>query len=425
MSTQSYNFNKPVAWTVDGASWVNVSPPGEPPVYGAKSYHSGGEDIVVGWYGRNIITSVKTPRPWPNDDPSQKQWNPFWKTESKTLNDGGSVFYNRTIPTPGTNLFETRTGTLNRCFSSVAEATSDLVPNDDLALQKVLQKIKAQDWNVAECVGEMQQTVGLVVNTMTKIANAISAVKKGNVRKAMTILNVAAQRGLGPAQKRAINRKHRTKKERDAASAWLTINYGVIPLIDDVRKAVQNLQNRLEWPVIVSASHTERRVSTRQGSCLSTVGGPGRYTSVTTRTCTSRYVLQYVVDVRYLAYIRSLGLTNMPSLAWELTPGSLIVDWFLPVGTWLSNMDATLGLIFVRGSLSQKTTTLSSVTATCGGSDAVGSWNGSASRNREVVEKKRSSLSSFPTPGLPQFKNPLSAQHAANGLAFLVTAFHR
>lgn len=277
------------------------------------------------------------------------------------------------------------------------------------------------EWNAAETLGEVGQTAGLVVNTFNRIANAILAVKRGKVQKAMEILNVAAKRRLGDAQRRYINRHLRNKRERQIASDWLAINYGVIPLLDDIQAAIDHLQNRPAWPIRAHASQRDLEVQSKAHSMTSTLPGAASAISSVQRMALARYVVEYSVDEAGIAYFRSLGLTNVPSLAWELYPGSLIIDWALPIGTWLSNMDATFGCKFRRGVLVTKTVTTYRVHSTLTSAGSIEA-SGTGRMTWTVTSYNRGTISSFPANAFPQFKNPVSAKRAANALAFLVQA---
>lgn len=57
----------------------------------------------------------------------------------------------------------------------------------------------------------------------------------------------------------------------------------------------------------------------------------------------------YKVENRTLASLNSLGLVNPLSLAWELLPMSFVVDWFIPIGGFLRQLTAPLGLEFTYG----------------------------------------------------------------------------
>lgn len=385
--------------------------------------------MINNWYSWTNNFSLKTPKPWPRGKPGLKKWNSYGvKTVIKYVKSYGSVtcsWRKPSAPISGVIYNRDRNGAFGYCFTTSPVLPATPNPNTGLAAQRLLTKIKSMDWNVGEGLGELHQTVGLIVNTANRVANGIVAVKQGNVRKAMDILDVASMRGLSASQKRAINRRYRTRRERDIASDWLAINYGVIPLMNDVKSAIEHVQNRNDWNLQAQASATEYnnyvvRSSNSAGPCpgLQTVEA---YLTVITK---AKYVVQYGVDTPFLVYLRSLGLTNVPSLVYELTPGSLILDWFLPVGSWLSNMDATYGCSFLKGVLVRKKESEIIKRGWLTSNDEYAS-NGAGEETYSVTTYARDELLSFPANPRPQFKNPASPKHLANGLAFLVQAVHR
>lgn len=125
-----------------------------------------------------------------------------------------------------------------------------------------------------------------------------------------------------------------------------------------------------------------------------------------------------------------LGLLNPFELAWELLPGSFIADWFIPVGDFLSQLDADLGWQFKGGSISEKTTVrrrisfvnMTSQTA-CG---AHTFFSGSATcdnpKSRDF-KFERNTYGTSPLPSLPDLTKfrKRSSVHAANGIALLTT----
>jgi hypothetical protein len=121
----------------------------------------------------------------------------------------------------------------------------------------------------------------------------------------------------------------------------------------------------------------------------------------------------------------STGISNPASVIWEKLPWSFVVDWFLPVGTFLNNLDYASGLEFHRGWISTKLVSSANATIADGKADSSGVHQnytgGSDSIHGESYE--REVLGSFPAVPLPRLKNPLSLTHVANALSLLATAF--
>jgi hypothetical protein len=140
-----------------------------------------------------------------------------------------------------------------------------------------------------------------------------------------------------------------------------------------------------------------------------------------------RYTVYFQIDYPEMPNITRLGLTNPPQLAWELIPFSFVFDWLLPIGDWLSSLDATVGLRFSDGSKSVKrdlTRTITTRKTTQ--SSGPFTWGTQTSKEVKVdtssfVEDSivRTKLSSFPDVAFPPFKNPASMMHLATALALL------
>jgi len=119
--------------------------------------------------------------------------------------------------------------------------------------------------------------------------------------------------------------------------------------------------------------------------------------------------------------LAQMGFTNPALIAWELTPWSFVIDWFLPVGNFISSLDATLGLVFVDGYKSTRVTKNSHSHAWWdpGIKNVSYHWEGSVIGSNSEETFLRSTLTSFPSPRLPSFKNPFSSQHLLNAVALL------
>jgi hypothetical protein len=117
-------------------------------------------------------------------------------------------------------------------------------------------------------------------------------------------------------------------------------------------------------------------------------------------------------------------LSNPAALAWELVPYSFVVDWMIPVGDYLSSLDAVNGLTFRRGTLSRSTK-----------SDANTSWQNGAINDQARItgcnrfftyeRKDRTLLIEFPRPVIPAFNPRLGIERALSGISLLTQAFKR
>jgi hypothetical protein len=141
--------------------------------------------------------------------------------------------------------------------------------------------------------------------------------------------------------------------------------------------------------------------------------------------------LDYSLSNPVLANLSQMGITNPVELAWEELPYSFVADWFLPIGDYLGNLDATLGWDFIGGTKSATITQRHRV-------DVLGTpysppgtpwfftfkskWNNIKGRGRRFW-LNRSVYTSSPYPDNLFLKNPVSGVHLANAIALLRQAF--
>lgn len=139
-----------------------------------------------------------------------------------------------------------------------------------------------------------------------------------------------------------------------------------------------------------------------------------------TVTCKVSYVCEYRIINGTLDTLNKLGLINPAEIAWEVIPWSFAIDWFLPLGNYISSLSASAGLEFIRGTKTVTTTTTYDnfvvyKTDPTTAYDKDGYVHGSKS----VETKVRTVLTSPPDLELPVFKNPYSLNHLIDALALL------
>jgi hypothetical protein len=292
----------------------------------------------------------------------------------------------------------------------------DLITYADVerkARQKVLQKLKDSSVNLAQAFAERKQTVSMISKSVNRLASAALAVRRGNLNHAVNLL------GMKYAGKDL--RKEVKPHPSNLANYWLEFNYGWRPLLSDIKGSAELIaktfaENR---PSVATGSHTQFK--TDRGLCRQGDGWREDYLSQ--HFARSRYVIQFREDNAFAARMASTGITDPLLLAWELLPYSFVVDWFLPIGSYLSSLSATRGLVFYRGSVSKQwgmvCTTTHSPTPVQNGTSTVQGLG----RSIDQSHKSRTILNGFPSPTLSLNRDPFGASRALSGIALLTQAF--
>lgn len=282
----------------------------------------------------------------------------------------------------------------------------------DKALIKARLGMKRSDINLGVAFAERSQTARLVGDTAISLARAYRSLRRGHWQQAWRDL------GLKPARK--------APRGSSAPAKWLEYQYGWKPLLSDVHGAVDALSRRDkgDWRITSKGSERidlSREVLMRQNSIGAHV--------LTSKGWKGAMVRIDAVPVNDLVVMLSqLGILNPLLVAWELVPYSFVVDWFLPIGSYLESLDAMLGYGPTYCSIS----TFSKVKVSGRGSSfvetddfyrRVGGWQGEWTVER--LRLNRTISTSVPLPTLPRIKDGASLAHMANGLSLLASAFGR
>jgi hypothetical protein len=286
---------------------------------------------------------------------------------------------------------------------------SDVVPgpefNPDLATiatNMAIQQANSSRSQIGADVGERRQTSNMILGAARRLGGAFNDVRHGNFKGAARQLGVPWSR-------------HRNGGPSDIGSAWLSMQYGWLPLLSDVYNTIEALHPIDDKDLIRAVGHAKDTV---QKSYTFLRGGDvitRRYSS----SGHSRCELCYFVSDKDLLVAGQLGLTNPLQVAWEVVPYSFIIDWFVPIGTYFESL-GNLALIFRGGSVSLKSDTRDSYSAAnYGTTPAPGyirfarwDWGGSNfSLTRTVIDSNPAYV--------PLVKNPWSTAHGLNFAALL------
>lgn len=279
------------------------------------------------------------------------------------------------------------------------------------AKTECLIKAKDQKFDVSESLTGMKQTVVLLAERTEQLLRSFNAVRKGNIPAALGAL------GLRPVQLKRFRGK-------DAASIWLELQYGWLPLVSDIYDAFNTVRD-----LIAPAGPAKDQFTVVRRLTTPLFLADPFYDTPSWVSAVLKSEAQGWVEVRYRFRINdptahllsSLELLNPAYVAWVATPYSFVLDWLLPVSTVLQAMSAHIGLQFTDGYTSSLTWGKQSCQASTRNTGfyikmlEVGSTTATAER----LNMRRVALSDFPLASL-YFRFPFhSNTRIANAIALV------
>jgi hypothetical protein len=291
----------------------------------------------------------------------------------------------------------------------------DLNELDNKAKTNFLLELKDQKVNLVQAFAERGQTVRLLGNTISRLAGAATALKRGSFAAAARSLGVKAS----PRRVRKYTKSWSEDQSKALANGWLELQYGWRPLITDIYGAAEQLAQTNVREVRNIVRKSASKFDTVRQEIAPVNGNPKFYCTVIRRT-TIKYVVYYSTPVGTHS-LTQIGLTNPLLIAWELTPWSFVADWILPLGNYISTLDATNSLVFEKGCRTQFQEVTVFGKGRSGAAQAGVNWDYDLSSDSKEINIERTTLSSFPEVNLPKFKNPFSVTHVLNSIALLRT----
>lgn len=217
-------------------------------------------------------------------------------------------------------------------YNVVAQLRQPSVNLSLAALGQVSEQIRGHSFNAAIFAAEGLQSLTTIKQTAYAVLRAAHYTARGNY--------VQAVRSLGriPGQQKATKRAfNKAVDAKDFSGAWLSIQYGWRPLLQDLYEAMKAYEGRYSSPRSLTFRATKSDEDFVDYLSLRYEGGVVR----ARRRCSVTYVVTLYETVGSL---RALGLTNPSSVVWEKIPFSFVADWFIPIGNYLSELSFFSGL---------------------------------------------------------------------------------
>lgn len=332
------------------------------------------------------------------------------------------------------------------------------------AQRKLADRAGLESSSIPQDIVQFRQMQKLIGSNFFSLANSYRALKRGDINSAVDhLLSKNPQRAKGGVVRHGNmkmyiegrfikTRNGNILKLRDKqsietlssasgslANKWLELQYGWKPLLMDIHTVLQATANyvvnsEVEKRIKVSAQNDKIQEAEYAGYGFGLVAADTSVKNIKTVTSTysrSNIVLRYKLADRFKSFLSQTGFTSPVSLAWEILPWSFVVDWALPIGPYLQSFSDFEGMEFKGGSQTDfvRQTYVAAVDAHYSRAPYSGytalNFDMTGSYSREWVKMSRVKLISFPTQTFPPLKNPMSMEHALNGLALLRTVFGR
>lgn len=245
------------------------------------------------------------------DDLAHKAWNPYQMNSKRQVRTPVSRYLKTTGAYVDTLLF----------YGTVIwlPPFSAFTATDEIKLwAKLTDDVRDHSFNLAVSGAEFGQTLGMVVERVQSLTGAFRSARKGDFKKMLQILKAGKPRG--------------GFKSTDVSGIWLEAQYGWKPLVADIHSGMEFLESQTAAPRGFSYERQQSRRLSQEVSNSASI-----YSIKAEGTVTRKYKIEFT---ERLSTARSLGLLNPASVLWEKLPWSFVIDWLVPVGTYLDVIGA-------------------------------------------------------------------------------------
>lgn len=285
------------------------------------------------------------------------------------------------------------------------EVSSLLQSNlDNKVKQKILERVKDSDVNLGVIWGEREQTFRLLADATKRLGQGYHLARSGNFLGAARALV-----GSTGAAKTTIARN------------WLELQYGWRPLMSDIYglcKTAHKLSRHRQFTVV---SYRSKINDVRTG--YQPFGTDYTVYKDEQSLYESSGRVKFQSSSMLLATAAEMGLLNPAAVAWELVPFSFVVDWAVPIGSFLNQFDAAAGWQFMQGSLTHYSKAESVFTKLALPLPVKYVFHDcNIRRTVSLVRVTRAAIGSWSSLlSLPYVKDPASLEHVLNALALLTS----
>jgi hypothetical protein len=260
------------------------------------------------------------------------------------------------------------------------------VPNTNWELL-LRTKIKDEYLNLSSHIAEFRQTTDMFLNT----------VKAGY--RYMRYLKCKAK--SSPNYKGCDKWLPRRPDSKTPSGVALSLDFGILPLAGDLSEGLLRMNEKYHGRSLRKRFSVIDRKSDEQQSS----SGPRYYIKTSDRA---------TFYVEFETNISEFTAGNIPEALYEATFLSFVVDWMIPVGQYLSSLDALKGVAWTKGTVTNKTDVRCNIPSKL--------YNGKKVLNNPLLiinSYERTVLNTVPFADLPMYKPSDSLRNVWQGMNLL------
>jgi len=288
------------------------------------------------------------------------------------------------------------------------------IPMRNEAVTKALLDIADAKAGIGETLATFRQTAKLLYGPTFSLVKSLKRV-----------LAEDSWRGLLRDGAKSLARKGPITR---SAEEYLKFVYGWKPLMQDIFGIIELAKENGEYPLLLSGRGTSKQSASIPDFLFSDFSGNSRTKFMNGRErvrVNCNLWAQIDPEWATLRMLNRLGLLNPASLAWELVSWSFVVDWVVPIGPFFQALTAPVGLSFVDGTTSVRTSAeadLENWLGTLNPADYNITQDSHATARWIYEGYNRSALSGWPMPGVYFNSDPLGLNKDGSDRAFKALA---
>jgi hypothetical protein len=199
---------------------------------------------------------------------------------------------------------------------------------------KVQNAIRGGDFNVGQTLGEMPETLRFIADTFSDLLH-LAKLTRGRKWK-----EIGQTIGILPES---------FDKSGTFARNWLALQYGWKPMLNDIYSAAMTISEGIQKDPPLSIVRISRDTDFGVGGLPFYSHKSGITNPASKFNRGIEMGVTFTVANPSLYDLTKLGLTNPLSTAWEILPLSFVIDWFIPIGNFLTALTPPMGLRFQHG----------------------------------------------------------------------------